>query len=238
MNTRSRTPLAMVAAAAATLLLAVGCETDPDGEEPSPEAPADPEAAGPRADCPALLDEAEAELGVEGEEAVREALRDLPLDEALGALPSLSRMASLLETHGQQLLEEGAELTLFAPQDGALTVAVDDPEDPATDVEGEADADADHTPLDGATFLAAHVVVDARVPMDTGAPEEYDLADGSILALDAVDDAVVVSRDEQQATVRCAEIEVEDGTIHVIDAPLAAEDRETDGTEPGDDAGA
>jgi uncharacterized surface protein with fasciclin (FAS1) repeats len=234
-------------------------ETDEDGDETDATddgLEADDEADG---QDEAIDDDADgqADVGTDVGDGPEDALRQMTVLEALEALPDFDRFTS--EIAGTQLetdLEGEGDVTVFAPLDeafddeaGADDAATDDGveddafEDDEADGTGTAtDADADVTggtdmPVDERVIahhlhpeaaLSAQQLVDDE-SISTAAEDAGDLritVDGELVSVDA---------DESTALVVCANIETQDGTIHVVDEVLLPRETDVDAEADADD---
>ena len=196
--------------------------------------------------------------------APEDALRQMTVVEALEALPDVDRFTGELAGTLETELDAEGDVTVFVPLDEAFEGEADaDADGAATNDAFEDETDADDAATDAGDDVTAGMdtSIDERViayhlhpeaalsaqqlvddeSVSTAADDAGDLrvtADGDVVSVDA---------DESTAQVVCANIETQDGTIHVIDEILLP--RETDaeadagteddlGTETEDDADA
>jgi uncharacterized surface protein with fasciclin (FAS1) repeats len=171
--------------------------------------------------------------------------------EALEALPEVDRFAGELAGTLETELDAEGDVTVFVPLDEAFEDEVE-ADDPATDDAIDDETGADDTATDAGDDVTAGMAtpIDERViayhlhpeaalsaqqlvddeSISTAAEDAGDLrvsADGDVVSVDA---------DESTAQVVCANIETQDGTIHVIDEILLPRetDAETDADTDGD----
>jgi clumping factor A len=195
--------------------------------------------------------DAETDAGVDEGAGPEDALRQMTVIEALEALPEVDRFAGELAGTLETELDAEGDVTVFVPLDEAFEDEVE-ADDPATDDAIDDEAGADDTATDAGDDVTAGMdtPIDERViayhlhpeaalsaqqlvddeSISTAAEDAGDLrvsADGDVVSVDA---------DESTAQVVCANIETQDGTIHVIDEILLPRetDAETDADTEGD----
>lgn len=203
------------AAALTFAMVALACEAAPEpgaefAEEeaaPPPDDLAEPSEQG----CP-LLEERIGE---------RTALGDEPV-EALADIEELAWIGSALAAPQLEDERDRADgITVFAAWDTHVdgTPEEDDAETTAesADPEDEFGTDADPRSF---VHLGASLELD-----DLLAAGQLDLADGAVLSIDQdLDGHVEVERDGQSAEVICADVPIQDGVVHIVDALLVPVD--------------
>jgi transforming growth factor-beta-induced protein len=155
-------------------------------------------------------------------------LSELNATQRVVADPAFSTLQTALEAAGEASTLEGAgPFTVFAPTNDAFVAALDADDSGAVE-SGELPAAADLSDI-----LLYHVIAGSAVAsteLSDGQTEttETDSPDGNVLSF-GVNGGVTVNPDDEAASVVTADVEVDNGVVHVIDTVLIPGDQSSGG---------
>ena len=155
-------------------------------------------------------------------------LSELNATQRVVADPAFSTLQTALEAAGEASTLEGAgPFTVFAPTNDAFVAALDADDSGAVE-SGELPAAADLSDI-----LLYHVIAGSAVAsteLSDGQTETTatDSPDGNVLSF-GVNGGVTVNPDDEAASVVTADVEVDNGVVHVIDTVLEPGDQSSGG---------
>jgi transforming growth factor-beta-induced protein len=155
-------------------------------------------------------------------------LSELNATQRVVADPAFSTLQTALEAAGEASTLEGAgPFTVFAPTNDAFVAALDADDSGAVE-SGELPAAADLSDI-----LLYHVIAGSAVAsteLSDGQTETTatDSPDGNVLSF-GVNGGVTVNPDDEAASVVTADVEVDNGVVHVIDTVLIPGDQSSGG---------
>lgn len=160
-------------------------------------------------------------------------LADMELLEALESVPELSRIASSFSLPRiTEQLERFDEVTVFAPLDDGLPSGLVDDASENEPRAGDEDTDPLREDTEGGSDPPplAYIGPDGAFTLDELQElDEVAIADGGTATLDVEDGRVRLQRGGNAVEIVCADVEVRDGIIHVVNGELPSPQAGTEG---------
>jgi len=151
-------------------------------------------------------------------------LSELNATQRVVADPAFSTLQTALEAAGEASTLEGAgPFTVFAPTNDAFVAALDADDSGAVE-SGELPAAADLSDILLYHVIAGSAVASTDLSDGQTATTATDSPDGNVLTF-GVNGGVTVNPDDEAASVVTADVEVDNGIVHVIDTVLIPGDQ-------------
>ena len=155
-------------------------------------------------------------------------LSELNATQRVVADPAFSTLQTALEAAGEASTLEGAgPFTVFAPTNDAFVAALDADDSGAVE-SGELPAAADLSDILLYHVISGSAIASTDLTDGQTAMTATDSPDGNVLSF-GVNGGVTVNPDDEAASVVTADVEVDNGVVHVIDTVLIPGDQSSGG---------